>query len=62
MVSDKAVDSFIVGNGVSGSELDNDFSLWIFCQNSFVITEEEDVVGVGEKLELSLYFRGVDEG
>ena len=52
MISDKTVDSIIVGDCVSGSEFDDDFDIAISGEYSFGLVELEDVTRVSEELIL----------
>lgn len=62
MVSNKAVDAFVVVHGVSGSELDDYFFVGVSLYGSFGLVEEEDVVGVCEELEIGLELGFIRDG
>ena len=52
MVPHEAIDSFIVRNRVSGSELNDYFLVTIFLNNALDIIQGEYIVGVYKELEL----------
>ncbi len=54
MISDQAVDSFIIGNCISGSKFNNYLAIGVSLKSTFGIIEQKDIVGISEKLELSL--------
>ena len=52
MISDKAVDSVVVGDCVSGSKFDDDFDIAISREYPFGLIELKDVTRVSEELVL----------
>lgn len=53
MIPNQAVDSFVVGDGVFRSELDDDLLVAIPGQCASGFIEEEDVAGVCVELKIS---------
>lgn len=54
MISDKAIHSFIVWNGVPWSEFNDDFLVGISLDKSLGLIERKYVVGVCKELKLSV--------
>lgn len=61
MISDQAVDAFVVGDCISGSEFDDDLDVCIAGYCAFGFVEKEDVVGVCEKFVICVEFGVISE-
>ena len=57
VVADQAVDSLVVGDGVSGPEVDDYLLRGLLQEHALVLAEPENIPGVSEKLELGLELR-----
>ena len=62
MVPHQTVHPLIVGNRVSGPELNNDLLVRVAWQDSSGVVERKDVAGVGEELELGVELAVVVQG
>lgn len=61
MIPDKAIDSFIISDCVSGSEFYDDFEIGIFGYRAFGFVEKKDVVGICEELIVGVELRVIGD-
>ena len=55
MISDKAIDSLIICDSISGSELYDNFNITISRKNSFGFVKLENIVRISEEFILSVH-------
>ncbi len=61
MIPDKAIDSFVISDCVSGSEFYDDFEIGIFGYCAFGFVEKKDVVGICEELIVGVELRVIGD-
>lgn len=61
MVSDDAIDSFIIGNSITGMKLNDNFFCWLFSYDSFGLAEIKNIARLSKKLEICLNLRRISD-
>ena len=60
MISNETINSLVIGNCIARSELNYNFFGGVSADCAAHLGEEEDIVGISEKLEVSFSFRVID--